>query len=284
MYGDYRKMLEKEKPHIVTIGTPDHWHVPIAIAALQAGCDVYCEKPLTLTIDEGIRIRDAVKETGRVFQVGTQQRSEYDLLFLKAIAIVQERPARQEGERPRRDRRRHGRRPVSRPRRRPPASNWDYVGRPGQQGRLLARAPQGVPLVLRLLRRQDDRLGRPPHRHRPMGPRPRPIGPGEGHAAPASSRRIVPEKFDWLAYFAGKATLPNGYQTATKFDIKLEYADGSTITLQRQLRRRGRQDEVRERHPVRGRRGPHLRQPREAHRQAGRGDDRRPTRTSSTSR
>src|SRR5207244_2072029 len=45
MYGDYRKMLEREQPQIVTIGTPDHWHVPIAISALRAGCDVYCEKP-----------------------------------------------------------------------------------------------------------------------------------------------------------------------------------------------------------------------------------------------
>src|SRR3954447_12217766 len=89
MYTDYRKLLEKEKPDIVTIGTPDHWHVPIAISALKAGCDVYCEKPLTLTIEEGFRIRKAVKESGRVFQVGTQQRSENDDRFLKAIAIVQ---------------------------------------------------------------------------------------------------------------------------------------------------------------------------------------------------
>ena len=54
LYRDYREMLEKEKPDVVTIGTPDHWHVAIAIAALQAGNDVYCEKPLTLTIDEGM--------------------------------------------------------------------------------------------------------------------------------------------------------------------------------------------------------------------------------------
>ena len=89
MYTDYRQLLEREKPDLVTIGTPDHWHVPISIAALKAGCDVYCEKPLTLTIEEGFRIRQAVKETGtRVFQVGTQQRSENDARFLKAIAIV----------------------------------------------------------------------------------------------------------------------------------------------------------------------------------------------------
>ena len=86
-YRDYRECLEKEKPDVVTIGTPDHWHVPIAIAALRAGAHVYCEKPLTLTIDEGKQIRKVVEETGKVFQVGTQQRSEKNL-FLTAIAMV----------------------------------------------------------------------------------------------------------------------------------------------------------------------------------------------------
>ena len=57
MYTDYRELLDTEKPDIVTIGTPDHWHAPIAIRALRTGCDVYCEKPLTLTIQEGIEIR-----------------------------------------------------------------------------------------------------------------------------------------------------------------------------------------------------------------------------------
>ncbi len=89
MYRDYRELLEKEKPDVVTIGTPDHWHVPIAIAAMREGIDVYCEKPLTLTIQEGIDIGKVVKETGRVFQVGTQQRSECSSRFLQAIAIVQ---------------------------------------------------------------------------------------------------------------------------------------------------------------------------------------------------
>ena len=88
-YQDYREMLEKEDIDVVTIGTPDHWHVPIAIAALKAGCDVYCEKPLTLTIDEGKQICKVVKETGKVFQVGSQQRTENEAKFLKAIAFVQ---------------------------------------------------------------------------------------------------------------------------------------------------------------------------------------------------
>ena len=84
---DYRHVLDNKDVDIVTIGTPDHWHSKIAIDAMRAGKDVYCEKPLTLTIDEGIKICDVVKETGRVFQVGTQQRSEYGGAFLQAVAI-----------------------------------------------------------------------------------------------------------------------------------------------------------------------------------------------------
>ena len=70
------------------IGSPDHWHAKMAIDACRAGKDVYVEKPLTLTIDEGKLIRKVQKETGRIVQVGTQQRSTFPL-FVKAIAIVQ---------------------------------------------------------------------------------------------------------------------------------------------------------------------------------------------------
>jgi predicted dehydrogenase len=72
------------------IATPDHWHTKIAVEAMLAGKDVYCEKPLTLTIDEGKLIEKIVKQTGRVFQVGTMQRTESDLRFLQAIALVRD--------------------------------------------------------------------------------------------------------------------------------------------------------------------------------------------------
>jgi myo-inositol 2-dehydrogenase / D-chiro-inositol 1-dehydrogenase len=88
VYQDYRKVLDRKDVEAVTIGTPDHWHVRIALDAMKAGKDVYCEKPLTLTIDESRILCKAVKESGRVFQVGTQQRSEFDRAFLEAVAIV----------------------------------------------------------------------------------------------------------------------------------------------------------------------------------------------------
>ncbi len=87
---DYRKLLDRKDIDIVTISTPDHWHVPIALAALAAGKDIYCQKPLTLTIDEGKKLRQAVADSKQVFQVGTQQRSENNNRFLTAIALVRE--------------------------------------------------------------------------------------------------------------------------------------------------------------------------------------------------
>lgn len=89
-YKDYRKVLERKDIDAVMIATPDHWHTKIAVEAMLAGKDVYCEKPLTLTIDEGKLIERIVKETGRVFQVGTMQRTESDQRFLKAIALIRD--------------------------------------------------------------------------------------------------------------------------------------------------------------------------------------------------
>jgi len=87
-YSDYRKVLDRKDIDAVMIATPDHWHTKIAVEAMLAGKDVYCEKPLTLTIDEGKLIEKMVKQTGRVFQVGTMQRTESEQRFLQAIALV----------------------------------------------------------------------------------------------------------------------------------------------------------------------------------------------------
>lgn len=88
IYTDYRKVLDRQDVDAVTIGTPDHWHVKIAIDAMKAGKDVYCEKPLTLTIEESKLICEAVRKSGKVFQVGTQQRSEFNSMFLKAVVLA----------------------------------------------------------------------------------------------------------------------------------------------------------------------------------------------------
>jgi predicted dehydrogenase len=89
-YKDYRQILDRKDIDAVMIATPDHWHTKISVEAMLAGKDVYCEKPLTLTIDEGKLIEKIVKQTGRVFQVGTMQRTEIDQRFLKAIAIIRD--------------------------------------------------------------------------------------------------------------------------------------------------------------------------------------------------
>jgi predicted dehydrogenase len=89
-YKDYRRVLDRKDIDAVMIATPDHWHTKIAVEAMLAGKDVYCEKPLTLTIAEGKLIEGMVKQTGRVFQVGTMQRTESDQRFLQAVALVRD--------------------------------------------------------------------------------------------------------------------------------------------------------------------------------------------------
>jgi predicted dehydrogenase len=72
---DYREVLARKDVDAVLIATPDHWHAPIALAALDAGKDVYLEKPMTHTIDEAHELVKKVKSTGRVLQVGSQTTS-----------------------------------------------------------------------------------------------------------------------------------------------------------------------------------------------------------------
>ena len=74
-YRDYRELLANEDIDAVVISTPDHWHALITVAAVRAGKDVYLQKPASLTIAEGRIVSDAVHRSGRVFQIGSQQRS-----------------------------------------------------------------------------------------------------------------------------------------------------------------------------------------------------------------
>lgn len=87
IHSDYRELLERSDIDAVTIGTPDHWHTAPAIAALRAGKHVYCEKPLTLTIEEGKRLVQVVRETGKTLQVGTMQRTDMPQ-FARAVATA----------------------------------------------------------------------------------------------------------------------------------------------------------------------------------------------------
>ena len=89
VYKDYRKILERNDIDVVSIVTPDHWHIKICIEALEAGKHVFCQKPLTLTLEENRLIRAACeKHNDKIFLVGTQQRSSRDR-FLRAINMVQ---------------------------------------------------------------------------------------------------------------------------------------------------------------------------------------------------
>ena len=85
---DFRELLAREDIDAVVIGTPDHWHAIPAVMACRAGKDVYCEKPLSLTISEGRAMVDAARKHDRVFQTGSQQRSEFGGLFRRAVELI----------------------------------------------------------------------------------------------------------------------------------------------------------------------------------------------------
>lgn len=87
-YVDYREILARDDIDCVVIATPDHWHALPVVAAAQAKKDIYCEKPLSLTIREARVMADQVKEAGVVFQTGSQQRTEMRGRFLRACELV----------------------------------------------------------------------------------------------------------------------------------------------------------------------------------------------------
>lgn len=86
VYGDYRELLARKDIDAVVVATQDHWHALIATAAARAGKDIYCEKPLGISVQECQAIRDVVHQQHRIFQTGTQQRSERNFFFACELA------------------------------------------------------------------------------------------------------------------------------------------------------------------------------------------------------
>ncbi len=85
-FKDFRRVMDRQDIQVIVCGTVDHWHTLVSLAAMRSKKDVYCEKPLTLTIDEGKRIVKAVRDTSRILQTGSQQRS--DKIFRLACELV----------------------------------------------------------------------------------------------------------------------------------------------------------------------------------------------------
>ncbi len=87
-FRDFRDLLAVDEIDAVLIATPIHWHATMAVMAAEAGKDIYCEKPTAVTIHESQAVVEAVRKNNRVFQAGTQQRSEYDGKFRRACEMI----------------------------------------------------------------------------------------------------------------------------------------------------------------------------------------------------
>ncbi|UCG55999.1 MAG: Gfo/Idh/MocA family oxidoreductase [Phycisphaerales bacterium] len=85
-YNDFRELVARPDVDAVVVATPDHWHVPISLAAARAGKDIYLEKPIGLSMVENQTLRDVMTRYGTVFQFGTQQRSDFE--FRRACELV----------------------------------------------------------------------------------------------------------------------------------------------------------------------------------------------------
>lgn len=224
-YQDYRRVLDRREVDVVTIGTPDHWHAKIAMDALQAGKHVYCEKPLTLTIDEGKKLCRVARQSDRVFQVGTQQRTSGP--FRLAVAIARSgmlgHPLTAVCS--------IGKGPSGgpwKPTRPPEHLDWDFW---------LGQAPV-VPYTRNRchgnfrwwLEYSGGKLTDWGAHHVDIAH----WGLGKEHTGPNEVEGTgmfsnILEDFDPVAFFAGEQAMPNGYNTAQTFHIDLHFEDGSRI-------------------------------------------------------
>ena len=229
VYQDYRRVLDRDDIQVVTIGTPDHWHTKPAIEALQAGKHVYCEKPLTLTIEEGQLICRVVRQTGLVFQVGSQQRSDRGR-FLTAVALARSgrlgKPLTATcslGAGP-------GGGPFATadP---PPHLDWDlWLG----QCPVVPYTPQRCHGNFRWwLEYSGGKMTDWGAHHVDIGQ----WGLGHELTGPVEIEGEgnfpnIPDDFDPVAFYAGKQEIPNGYNTATTFKVTATFADGAKLVIQ----------------------------------------------------
>jgi hypothetical protein len=168
-YVDYREILGRQDIDAVEVCTPDHWHAIAVIAACKAKKDIYCQKPLSLTIAEGRAMSDAVKKYERVLQTGSQQRSDSN--FRSACELVRNGgsatcpgPVGLPAGGPITRRRR-----PAKPEPVPKGFNTDFRLGPAPTPLRPRPLPRQLPLDPRLFRRPGDRLGQPPSRLCPVG-------------------------------------------------------------------------------------------------------------------
>ena len=173
-YTQYRELLANKDVDAVVISTPDHWHALIAMDAVAAGKDVYLQKPASLTIAEGRALSDAVRKSGRIFQIGSQQRSTLQFRYAAELvrngrigrltAVEVGLPGDPSGDDE----------PVM-----PVPANLNYdmwLGStpvvPYTENRVHPQTrlrPSGMAALRAVRRRHDHRVGRAPHRQRALG-------------------------------------------------------------------------------------------------------------------
>ena len=230
IYEDYRKIIERADIDVVTIGTPDHWHSKIVIDALKAGKDVQCQKPLTLTIDEGKQICKVVKQSGKILHIGTQQRSENRSMFLKAVVLAQSGRLGKKltatcsiGGGP-------GGGPF--PTVEPPANlNWDnWLGQAPKVPYTRERCHGNFRWWLEYSGGKMTDWGAHHIDIAQWGLGYTASGPIEIEGAGEFPNH--PADLDPVKFFAGEQTIPNGYNTATRFKINLTFANGNKMIVQ----------------------------------------------------
>lgn len=231
LYEDFRRVLDRKDVEAVLIATPDHWHASIALAALKAGKDVYCESPLALTIEEGRLVRKAVRQSKRVFQAGTQQRSEYSQAFLKAVALARAgklgKPltatcfigtGKKGGPFPTK--------PV------PDGLNWDLWLGPAPK---VDYSPERCHGNFRWwLEYSGGKLTDWGVHHMDIAQWAlgcENTGASEIEGSATFPAGIYPEEFNPVEFLAGRQKIANGYNTPTDFDVTLEFAGGNTIVV-----------------------------------------------------